>query len=299
MRTPDLVILVHHDEPGPQARALVTRAEESGAAAELWSPRDLAVEIDGAGARLLHRGDEVLPAVIVPQGINRSFAFCAEALRVAEDRGTVVVNPVAASAACVDKLATTRILAAAGVPVLATRAHPWGARGAGRPPWPGPLVTKPATGSNGEGVLGHPTADAARAHLGADRVLGPDGTVGTELLQPMADGAGEDLRVVVVEGAAIATTRRRAVAGFVTNGPNATAEASEDPGAARVAEAAAVALGLTYGAVDVIGHDGGPVVLEVNCWPRDLAYVGDLCEVDLVGAVLGAALAAGARRPSG
>ena len=124
MRTPDLVILAHHDEPGPQARALVTRAEESGAAAELWSPRDLAVEIDGAGARLLHRGDEVLPAVIVPQGINRSFAFCAEALRVAEDRGTVVVNPVAASAACVDKLATTRILAAAGVPVLLPRNDP-------------------------------------------------------------------------------------------------------------------------------------------------------------------------------
>jgi hypothetical protein len=32
------------------------------------------------------------------------------------------------------------------------------------------------------------------------------------------------------------------------------------------------------------------VVLEANCWPRDLAYVGALCDVDLVGAVAVAVL---------
>jgi len=286
----DLVVLAHHDNPAPQALDMVARAEAAGAAAAVWSPRELAVEVDDSGARILHRGNAVLPGAVLPQGINRSFAFCRPALRVLEGIGTAVVNSVESSEFCIDKVETTRLLAGAGVPVLPTRAHPWGAQAVAMPPWGSPIVTKPAAGSNGDGVKSHATVDAARRHLSGDRLLGPSGAVGTELLQPMADGAGEDVRVVVIDGVARSIIRRRALTGFVTNGANATAEAVDDPEAAQVAIDGTVVLGLTYGAVDVIRHQGRAVVLEVNCWPRDLAYVGELSGVDLVDEVVQVAL---------
>ncbi len=293
---PDLVVLAHHDVPGAQAHALIARAEAAGASAALWSPRDLAVEIDDRGPRVLHRGVVMQPGSILPQGINRSFAFCTEALTVLEERGSEVINTASASAACVDKVTTTRLLAAASIPVLPTRAYPWGARGADAPPWKPPLVTKPARGSNGDGVQAHATSEDAVSHLAADRVLGPEGTVGTELVQPLADGAGEDIRVVVLAGQAKAVTRRRATGGFVTNGANATAEAVDDPDAAQLAVDAAAVLGLTYGAIDVIRHQGRAVVLEANSWPRDLDYVGMLCGLDLIDELVKVALDAGRTR---
>jgi len=291
--SPDLVVLAHHDVPGAQAHALIARAQAAGASADLWSPRDLAVEMDDRGSRVLHRGVVVQPGSILPQGINRSFAFCAEALTVLEERGTAVINTASANAACVDKVTTTRLLAAASIPVLPTRAYPWGARGADAPPWKPPLVTKPARGSNGDGVLSHRMAEDAVSHLAADRVLGPEGIVGTELVQPMADGAGEDMRIVVLDGKARGITRRRATSGFVTNGANASAEPVDDSEAAHLAVDAAAVLGLTYGAIDVIRHQDRAVVLEANCWPRDLDYVGTLCGIDLIDELVKVALDTG------
>lgn len=294
MDAPDIAILAHHDVPGPQALALAAAARRRGASSEVWSPRTLAVEIDDRGSRVLSSGSLVQPGVVLPQGINRSFAFCAQALGVLEEHGCRVVNAVAPTAISLDKVATTRRLATCGIPILPTQVYPWGARQPGSPPWPDPHVTKPAHGSNGEGVQAHEDAFTAHTWLTGDRDLGSSGTVGTELLQPLAHGAGSDLRVHVLQAHAVATIRRHAKSGFVTNGMGSTSEAADEPEAAALAVRAVTALGLDYGAVDIIAHDGRYVVLEVNCWPRDLEWAGAQCGVDLIGNVIDVALANGA-----
>jgi len=83
----------------------------------------------------------------------------------------------------------------------------------------------------------------------------------------------------VAHGQVVALTRRHAPDGtFITNAPGGRVHDVEDPHrtapeVTAVALAATAALGLAFGGVDVIVHDGRAVVLEVNAWPGLAAQV--------------------------
>jgi glutathione synthase/RimK-type ligase-like ATP-grasp enzyme len=282
----DLAILVHHDQPGPQPSELAELASERGVQAEIWSMRELSLEVDARGTRLLRRGQAVAPPRLLTQGLNRSWALARQLLDAAARSEARVVNPTEGSTLALDKLATACQLAASGLPIVPLRAQPWGARPAAPPPFAPPFVTKPTAGSNGRGIELHQGWAQVEQRLGADRVLGPDGLVGAELVQPLGGAERRERRVVVMGGRPMACVGRRPREGIVASWSNAVVEPVEDPEAMEVARRATEALGLDYAAVDLIDHEGGLGVLEVNCWPRDLGAMGRLCGVDLLGALV-------------
>jgi len=260
-------------------RALLDAAQAAGYDTVLVAPSRLALVVDDEGERVLVDGLPRRPAAVLPRGVNRPWPLLRQILEVWATQGVLVVPNMAAADLCADKVATTRVLAAAGVPVLPTVAVVPGS-GVSLTPLDGrgALVAKPARASKAAGVERFDHRAAAEAVLGAQRQL-VAGMVDHHVVQPLATGAGIDYRVVVATGRAVAVTERRAPADdFVTNRPGAVVTDIDDPGrevpdVVEVAVAAAQALGLEFGGVDVIRHEGRAVVLEVNAWPGLAATV--------------------------
>ncbi len=273
-------------------RALLAAAGAAGFEAELVSPSRLGLEVSPTGEQVVLDGlaplpDQnplpdrgVLPEVVLPRGVNRPWPLLRQVLACWQRAGVRVVPDVAAAEFCADKLVTTRALVAAGVPVLPT---------VGVAPGPGvvlpggigtgELVAKPARASKAAGVERYSDPASAQAALGTTRSL-LAGLVDHHVVQPLATGAGTDYRVIVARvGHRVlvpAVTRRHASAGgFVTDGE---VEDVHDPWrdvpeVVEVATRAVLALGLAFGGVDVIEHEGRAVVLEVNAWPGLAAEV--------------------------
>lgn len=272
---PHLVVIGYPDRLVADHRALVESARATGFRVDLVSPSALAVAAGSDGTRVLVHGEEIAPDVVLPRGVNRPWPFVSQVLEIWERRGVRVVPSRHAAELCADKLATTLVLADAGVPVLPTIGLA-----------PGPdneidgfdtaVVTKPARASKGRGVEGFATSGDAQESLRDSRPL-VAGMVDHHVVQPVASGAGIDYRVVVAHrydsSPIVAVTRRIAPPGeFVTNRPGSLVEDVHDPeqvvpDVCRVACDATQALGLSFGGVDVIEHDDRPVVLEVNSWP--------------------------------
>jgi glutathione synthase/RimK-type ligase-like ATP-grasp enzyme len=74
--------------------------------------------------------------------------------------------------------------------------------------------------------------------------------------------------------------------GIVANWNNADVELWSHVDVESAAVAAVAALGLAYGAVDLVEHEGRWGVLEVNCWPRDLEVMGRIGGLDALGRVV-------------
>src|SRR5262249_26452278 len=124
------------------------------------------------------------------------------------------------------------------------------------------LVLKPLFGSQGRGLV----------RIGKDATLPDDaGLAGVYYLQrlvPQPENAWHDWRVMVVGDRAIAAMIRRGRT-WVTNVRQGAAcePASIEREPARLATAAARAVGADYAGVDVIASPDGFMVLEVNSMP--------------------------------
>lgn len=270
-----LLVIGYPDRLVADHRALVESARAADFDVELISPTALSIVIDEGTTQVLIHGEEVVPDLVLPRGVNRPWPFVSQVLEIWESQGVHAVPSRRAAELCADKLTTTRVLARAGVPVLPT---------VGLAPGPdntirefgGVVVAKPARASKGRGVEKFASSADAGESLRASRPL-QAGMVDHHVVQPLATGAGIDYRVVVAHrhygSPIVAVTRRIAPSGeFVTNRPGSIVEDVHDPesvvpGVCRVARDAAEALGLSFGGVDVIEHEGRPVVLEVNAWP--------------------------------
>jgi RimK family alpha-L-glutamate ligase len=180
--------------------------------------------------------------------------------------GVAVVNEARAIERCVDKSTTTAILHRAGLPTPPTWSAESPAAAAAilsRETAAGhSLVLKPLFGSQGRGLK---RLDAGDDLPAADAVAG---VYYLQRLVPRADGAWRDWRVFIVGGRAIAAMIRHGK-GWITNvRQGARCEAAPVDGEpARLAVAAAAAVGARYAGVDLIAADGGFQVLEVNSMP--------------------------------
>lgn len=230
-------------------------ARVAGAEVELLRPAQALVRLgrgDAAVARLdvLRSLDAVEPGVWALAELQR--------------RGVTVLNSPVALVNCHDKLATARVLAAAGIP------HPrtgWLAHGVPLPELRLPLVVKPRLGSWGRDVTLCTTDRGLADCLTAIRRklwFLSTGAVVQELIEPV----GYDLRVLVASGQVLGGIRRVAAAGeWRTNvslgGRREQTWVPRD--AAELALAAADALGADLVGVDLLPtEDGGWTVLEVN-----------------------------------
>ena len=270
-----LVVIGYPDRLVADHRALIESATEAGFTVDFVSPSSLSIAVGADGTRVLVNGRHRVPDVVLPRGVNRPWPFVAQILDAWENDGVRVVPSRAAADLCADKLATSMVLARHGVPVLPT---------IGVAPGPdnvidgleGRVVAKPARASKGRGVEMFATPTEAQTSLRESRSLRA-GMVDHHVVQPAATGAGIDYRVVIADRGnhpnVVAVTRRIAPSGdFVTNRPGSIVEDVHDPESVvpeicAVAIDAVRALGLAFGGVDVIEHDGRPVILEVNAWP--------------------------------
>lgn len=182
-----------------------------------------------------------------------------------EARGVPSVNASAVIDVCGDKVRTSIALHRAGVPTprtavaLTCESAVTAAERIGFP-----TVSKPVTGSWGRLVSRVPDRETAQTlfeHRGA--LPSPQDHIG--YLQELVDGAGRDIRVIVVGDEVVAAEYR------ITDGwrANAARGARCEPcpvtgELADLAHRAAAAVGGGVLGVDIIEGPAGPVVIEVN-----------------------------------
>lgn len=256
-------------------RSLLAAIAARGRTAQVVSLRacGFAVGETAHGLLLPGFGDE-LPAACfvrsVPNGTLEQVTLRLGVLHALRELGVPVMNDARAIERCVDKSATTFLLAHAGLPtprtlVLEDRPNAQMLVDSA----PGDSVLKPMFGAQGRGL----------ARLPRGGTLPPEAEVGSVYyLQDFVraprppdgpDDLHEDFRVFVVGGEAVAAMARRG-ASWITNihqGAVGVPVAAEGL-LADLATRAAAAVGADYAGVDVIsGADGRLQVLEVNSMP--------------------------------
>ncbi|MFG1319672.1 RimK family alpha-L-glutamate ligase [Xanthobacter autotrophicus] len=205
----------------------------------------------------------------VPAGTLEQVTARLGVLHALREMGVRVMNDARAIERCVDKSATTFLLARAGLPtprtlVLEDRAAAQMIIDAA----PGDSVLKPMFGAQGRGLM----RLAPKARLPEAEEVG-----GVYYLQDFVSapsGAGpsgthEDFRVFVVGGRAEAAMARRGTSWITNIHQGATGvEVAAEGALADLAVRAAAAVGASYAGVDLIADaEGRLTVLEVNSMP--------------------------------
>ncbi len=254
---------------------------------DVVDPRLLGTALDGGHETVV--GMRTRPPTVVLLSVSTDQIAATRAAGVMERSGLPVVNPSAAVLLAADKFAAASVMAAAGLPVPRTVnvctadavvqvAHRMG--------WP--VVLKAADGSEGvQVVMLRAQEDVGDAVAGIRTSLGLDPSVRSSLVvQEVVDvSLGRDRRIVVVGGAVQASMDRLARTGEWRSNmslgarPVAAQTSAEEE---QVATAAAAALGLDFGTVDVMASANGPVVIEVNAF-GDVLDVAMVNRVDLIG----------------
>ena len=276
---PELLIIGYEDRLLGDHQALLDAAQLEGFCAELVDPSRLTIDVRADATEVLIDGIPRTPAVALPRGVNRPWPFVRQVLEVWASYGTRVLPSVDAADRCADKLSTIRALAARGVPTLPTLGvlAGFGTALDDHACANQVLVTKPARASKGRGVRAATRSETLSGLR--ERLPLIDGLVDHQIVQPRADQWGIDHRVVVANGEVVAMTRRHGAPGAITTNTRGSTVVdvddpwSEAPEVARVAVEACTALGLEFGGIDVIGHEGRAVVLEANAWPGLAVHV--------------------------
>jgi RimK family alpha-L-glutamate ligase len=187
-------------------------------------------------------------------------------LHALRERGVLVWNDARAIERCVDKSATSFLLARASIPTpptWTTESYESACEIVRRETVQGPLVLKPLFGSQGRGL---------RLIRDASELPQPDAVKGVYYLQRFmgVDHEGfRDFRLLVSQGRVIAAMARHAPT-WITNvkrGGKPVA-AVVDEHVRQLAVQATAVVGAAFAGVDLLfGPDGQPTVLEVNSMP--------------------------------
>ena len=252
MSEPRLAMLVSRVRV--EEKLLLAAFDRRGVAVELVDVRQLVVDTDSN----VSRWDAVLERCV-----QQSHALAA--LRLLEDRGVVTINPHRVVSNCADKVVTTSLLAAAGVPVPRTLVA-FSVEGAleaieavGYP-----AVLKPPVGSWGRLLARVNDRDAAEALLEHKATLG---SVAHQVfyVQEHVAKPGRDIRVFVARDEVICAIERLSDH-WVTNTARG-AVTTNRPVTAAIADVslrAAAAVGGGLLAVDLLEDGERLLVSEVN-----------------------------------
>lgn len=147
-----------------------------------------------------------------------------------------------------------------------------------------PLIVKLARGSLGVGVVLAETKSAARAIIQAFLSQ----KVNVLIQEYVAEAAGSDLRVFVVDGQVVAAMKRSAPEGeFRSNvhlgGQTEVAKVTNKE--RNLAIRAAQAMNLQIAGVDILRSKRGPLVMEVNSFPM-LEGIEEATGIDIAGQIV-------------
>jgi RimK family alpha-L-glutamate ligase len=251
------------------ARALAKALARAGVRAVPIRLEDCRIETDG-GVCIAPFEGRAPDAVIVRSMSGGSFEAVTLRLGILHalrDEGILVWNDARAIERCVDKSATSLLLARSGIPTPATwvTENPAAARAIlERETSRGPLVQKPLFGSQGRGLRLLRSAADLPAPAQVNGVYYLQRFVGVE------DAGGfQDFRLLVSQGRVIAAMMRHA-AQWITNVKQGGRPVAVVPDAALrdLALRAAAAVGASFAGVDLLYDGAGqPTVIEVNSMP--------------------------------
>ncbi|MFI8519813.1 RimK family alpha-L-glutamate ligase [Streptomyces sp. NPDC085481] len=273
-----------HGKPGPVTSQLLDAfASEFGQRAAVVHSSRLVLGVEGGRLTLADTSGRPLaaPAVVYARLSTPRLSADREAtlLRHLAAMGTRLVNPAEAVLASVNKFWQLQQLAAAGIPVPDTRTHTDAplehvlATGL-----PTPYVVKAVRGQRGQRVFLAPDDAWLRSVAGSLDDRHP------YLLQRyVAHSHGRDLRVIVVEGRAVAAVVREAgddrLVSNLAQGGRHTVCTGRYPDAEALAVEAAAVIGLGVAGVDLLFEsDGSFAVCEVNCnptWQPDMPGIAE------------------------
>ncbi|MEV5974865.1 RimK family alpha-L-glutamate ligase [Streptomyces sp. NPDC051921] len=273
-----------HGKPGPVTSQLLDAfTSEFGQRATVVRSSGLVLGVEGGRLTLADTDGRPLSAPAVAYARLSTPRLSADRevtlLRHLAAMGTRLLNPAEAVLASVNKFWQLQQLAAAGIPVPDTRTHT-----------DAPLEQVPAIGLPAPYVV-----KAVRGHRGRRVFLAPDdawlravaGSLDDRhpyLLQRyVAHSHGRDLRVLVVDGRAVAAVVRTAhddrLVSNLAQGGTHTVCTGRYPDAEALAVAAADTIGLGVAGVDLLFEaDGSFSVCEVNgnpTWQPDMPGVAE------------------------
>lgn len=205
------------------------------------------------------------------------------ALAALRRHGVVVLNDADAVAVGDDKAATALRFAAAGVPQPRTIAVDGARRSiaAAAAEIGYPVVVKTAAGAQGYGVRRLACAGDLNGSRVASEGAASEGAAGVDavVVQESVDASfGRSVRVICVDGDAVAATLRQGPVGSLVSNV-----------------AAAAATGLRLAGVDLLLSDDGPLALEVNTHP-DFSSMAAVLDVDVASHIASALLGDRPRR---
>ncbi len=250
-------------------RRLLEESAKLDVECDVINPVECQLVIDGANSKILI-GSTSLPHfdAILPR-IGASITnYGLAVVRQFEALGTECINSSKAIAESRDKMRSLQVLAEAGlqVPTTVLTRSTRGLKPAVQAVKGMPVVLKVLKGTQGVGVMLVHTPISLESVLDTLRGLEQD----VIIQQFIAEGAGRDYRVFVIEGEVKAAMMRTAPAGeFRSNihrgGKAELVKLPKDY--ERAALKAVRTLGLEVAGVDLIESSSGPMVLEVNSSP--------------------------------
>jgi gamma-F420-2:alpha-L-glutamate ligase len=258
----------------PEA-AEVMRFQQAAAAAgirlDVLQPRNFELIVDSTeGWSAIYEGRKLQkPDLIIPRTGSETSYFTLAVLRHFERQGVAMVNSSTSIEAVADKLQTLQILSGAGLPIPKTILGKFPVdvnvveRELGFP-----VVVKTLRGTRGDGVL----LCANREQFGDLAKLLDGAQSGADFIfqQYVKASHGRDVRVLVVNGRAVAAMERRSTDGsFKSNiSLGGVGTAFEPPHEmAELAVRVANVLGLDVAGVDILFDENGYRICEANSSP--------------------------------
>lgn len=258
----------------PEA-AEVMRFQQASAAAgirlDVLQPRHFELIVDAAhGWSAIYEGRKLAkPDLIIPRTGSETSYFTLAVLRHFERQGVAMVNSSTAVEAVADKLQTLQILASAGLPIPKTILGKFPVdvnvveRELGFP-----VVVKTLRGTRGNGVV--LCANREQFNDLANLLDGAQSGADFIFQQYIKTSHGRDVRVLVINGRAVAAMERRSTDGsFKSNiSLGGVGVAFEPPPAmADLAVRVAEVLGLDVAGVDILFDQEGYRICEANSSP--------------------------------
>ena len=246
-------------------------AAEAGIQLDVLNPRDFELIVDSTeGWSAIYQGRKLpKPDLIIPRTGSETSYFTLAVLRHFERQGVAMVNSSTAIEAVADKLQTLQILSGAGIPIPKTILGKFPVdvnvieRELGFP-----VVVKTLRGTRGNGVL----LCANREQFNDLANLLDGAQSGSDFIfqQYVKASHGRDVRVLVVNGRAVAAMERRSTDGsFKSNiSLGGVGSAFEPPASmAELAVRVASVLGLDVAGVDILLDSDGYRICEANSSP--------------------------------
>lgn len=253
----------------PEIMRFQEAAVRSGVDLQVLQPRDFDLVV-GSGAQALYRGRPLpRPDFIIARTGSETSYFTLAVLRHFERQGIAMVNSPAAIEVVADKLHTLQVLGQAGLPIPKTILCKFPVdvnvveRELGFP-----VVVKTLRGTRGAGVL----LCANREQFNDLANLLDGATSGADFIfqQYIKASHGHDVRVLVVNGKAVAAMERRSTdGGFKSNISLGGVGTAFKPPAemAALAVKVAEALGLDVAGIDILFDRDGYRICEANSSP--------------------------------